>query len=77
MNLRNLSMLACNEDVTLWYYWTCKNKNTVKYLGYLEEARGIIKRGDFILISGCDGAMHVIVSENKFGEDDFELVNVN
>ena len=77
MNLRNLSMLACNEHVTLWYYWTHAEKDTVKRYDYLEEARGVIHAGDFILVSGCNGAKHFVVNMDQFTPDTFELAEVN
>ena len=62
-SLRNLSVLSYANGFTLWHYNAKGDSHgTVQREKFFEDAKGMLSRGDVVLVSGCKNGKIIWVS---------------
>ena len=69
-SIRQLSVLAYAQGFTLWHYAANRDNNqtsleTIAKTNYFDDARGMLVRGDMIMVSAHDGGKIFMVSDTN------------
>lgn len=72
-NIRNLTVLAYTDELTLWHYRTNALPHSARARGYFDTAANQLQVGDIIHITGSTGAADAAVARVRKLEPEVEI----